>query len=266
METCKAIVQEGIRKGERCQFPPGPESYCGRHLRNKEYDDGVAQGKTWCRFFFRGCNNEAKGSCDDCKKKLSKKIIECKHEGCKYKVLEGDLCNLSKVSVIVSTNKELEQKKNYIKILESKLNKKSELYKKDLSDIDIKLTNTNCNNSNAGIAGVRSTKATADNANLAISLKLTSEKDLIPADIPVNVFLIPSPAPPAFPPASDVFSAVSFTLSPPPNKEALPSLLNNFLVLRADSLILPPIPEKALAIAGSLDNAINPNTLYNTIL
>ena len=92
METCKAIVQEGSRKGERCQFPPGPESYCGRHLRNKIFDDGVAQGKIWCRFFFRGCNNEAKGSCDDCKKKLSKKTIECKHEGCKYKVLEGDFC------------------------------------------------------------------------------------------------------------------------------------------------------------------------------
>lgn len=92
METCKAIVQEGSRKGERCQFPPGLESYCGRHLRNKIFDDGVAQGKTWCRFFFRGCNNEAKGSCDDCKKKLSKKTIECKHEACKFKVIEGDFC------------------------------------------------------------------------------------------------------------------------------------------------------------------------------
>lgn len=91
METCKAVVQEGSRKGERCQFPPGPESYCGRHLRNKIFDDGVAQGKTWCRFFFRGCNNEAKGSCDDCKKKISKKVIACKHEGCKFKA-EGDFC------------------------------------------------------------------------------------------------------------------------------------------------------------------------------
>ena len=92
METCKAIIQEGSRKGEKCKFPPGLNSYCGRHLRNKIFDDGVAEGKTWCRFFFRGCNNEAKGSCDDCKKKLSKKTVECKHEGCKYKVLEGDFC------------------------------------------------------------------------------------------------------------------------------------------------------------------------------
>jgi len=92
MESCKAIVQEGSRKGERCQFPPGPDLYCGRHVRNKIFDDGVAQGKTWCRFFFRGCNNEAKGSCDDCKKKLSKKVVGCKHNGCKFKVLEGDFC------------------------------------------------------------------------------------------------------------------------------------------------------------------------------
>lgn len=94
METCKAIVQEGPRKGERCMFPPGDNLYCGRHLRNKEYDDGVAEGKTWCRFFFRGCNNEvsAVGSCDDCKKKLTKKKLDCKHEGCTFKVIEGDFC------------------------------------------------------------------------------------------------------------------------------------------------------------------------------
>ena len=92
METCKAIIQEGSRKGEKCKFPPGLNSYCGRHLRNKMFDDGVAEGKTWCRFFFRGCNNEAKGSCEDCKKKLSKKTFECKHEGCKYKIVEGNFC------------------------------------------------------------------------------------------------------------------------------------------------------------------------------
>jgi len=94
METCKAIVQEGSRKGERCQFPPGPELYCGRHLRNKIFDDGVAQGKTWCRFFFRGCNNEVcdELTCSDCKTRIAKKTIACKHEGCKFKVLEGDFC------------------------------------------------------------------------------------------------------------------------------------------------------------------------------
>jgi hypothetical protein len=94
MEACKAIVQEGPRKGEQCKFPPGSDLYCGRHMRNKEYDEGVSKGKTWCRFFFRGCNNEVsnKGSCDDCKKKLTKKTEACKHTTCKFKVLEEDFC------------------------------------------------------------------------------------------------------------------------------------------------------------------------------
>ncbi|NDB82209.1 MAG: hypothetical protein EB127_05625 [Alphaproteobacteria bacterium] len=92
METCKAVIQEGPRKGNSCKFPPNDNGYCGRHLRNKEYDDGIEAGKTWCRFFFRGCNNEAKGSCEDCKKTLSKKTLACKHEGCKFKVMEGDFC------------------------------------------------------------------------------------------------------------------------------------------------------------------------------
>jgi len=94
MDTCKAIVQEGTRKGDRCKFPPSSNLYCGRHLRNKEYDDGIAANKIWCRFFFRGCNNEvlAAGSCDDCKKKLTKKTLACKHDGCKFKLIEGDFC------------------------------------------------------------------------------------------------------------------------------------------------------------------------------
>jgi hypothetical protein len=46
MEACKAIVQEGPRKGEQCKFPPGSDLYCGRHMRNKEYDEGVSKGKT----------------------------------------------------------------------------------------------------------------------------------------------------------------------------------------------------------------------------
>jgi hypothetical protein len=92
MDTCKAVIQEGPRKGSACKFPPNDNGYCGRHLRNKEYDDGITEGKTWCRFFFRGCNNEATGSCDTCKKKLSKKTLVCKHEGCKFNVIEGDFC------------------------------------------------------------------------------------------------------------------------------------------------------------------------------
>ena len=94
MAQCKAVIQEGPRKGLNCQFPPGDNEYCGRHLRNKIYDDGIVEGKVWCRFFFRGCNNEVsdEASCEDCKKRLCKKTLSCKHDGCKFKITEGDFC------------------------------------------------------------------------------------------------------------------------------------------------------------------------------
>jgi len=94
METCKAIIQEGPRKGNKCKFPPS-DGYCGRHLRNKIYDEGISSGKKWCRFFFRGCDSEITGnesSCNTCRDKLTKKQLACEHEGCKFKVLEGKFC------------------------------------------------------------------------------------------------------------------------------------------------------------------------------
>ena len=96
METCKAVVQEGPRKGKTCQFPPDTGGYCGRHLRNKEYDEGIASGKRWCRFFFRGCSAELPqgkaSSCLDCRAKITKKELSCKHEGCPFKINSGDYC------------------------------------------------------------------------------------------------------------------------------------------------------------------------------
>jgi len=96
METCKAIVQEGKRRGERCQFPPNENTlYCGRHVRNKEYDEGVEKGIKWCRLFFRGCNSqisESESSCKSCKEKLCKKTLSCSHEGCLFKIKEGKFC------------------------------------------------------------------------------------------------------------------------------------------------------------------------------
>jgi hypothetical protein len=90
METCKAIIQEGPRKGKSCEFPPNSTMYCGRHQRNKMYDDGVAEGKKWCRFFFRGCDTvldpaSDASSCEKCKDALSNKKNACNHEGCKFK-------------------------------------------------------------------------------------------------------------------------------------------------------------------------------------
>ena len=95
MEVCKAIIQEGKRKGERCQFPPKEFGYCQRHHRNKIYDDGIEEGKKWCRFFFRGCNNtlnHGELSCKPCREKLTTKTENCKHSGCKFKIIEGDFC------------------------------------------------------------------------------------------------------------------------------------------------------------------------------
>lgn len=94
------MIQEGPRKGKSCQFPPGESGYCGRHLRNKKYDDGLASGITWCRFFFRGCDSELTAeevaaktvSCSACRERLGKKEHACKHEGCTFKVKEEGFC------------------------------------------------------------------------------------------------------------------------------------------------------------------------------
>lgn len=98
METCKAIIQEGTRKGETCKFPPGDSNvYCGRHQRNFEYDTLIESGKRPCRFFFRGCNTllestETSLSCSSCREKRSKKTIFCNHEGCKFKTEGSTYC------------------------------------------------------------------------------------------------------------------------------------------------------------------------------
>lgn len=94
METCKAIVLEGSRKGLSCQFPQSDNGYCGRHQRNFQHEQLLKEGKIPCRFFFRGCNTiiTSKGSCDDCKKKTSKKTTECGHEGCKFKTKGDKYC------------------------------------------------------------------------------------------------------------------------------------------------------------------------------
>ena len=65
-------------------FPAQEDGYCGRHKRYKLYDDGITEGKKWCRFFFRGCNNEVvegRLSCTECKAPVE----PCQHDGCSYK-------------------------------------------------------------------------------------------------------------------------------------------------------------------------------------
>lgn len=93
--ACKAVVQEGPRKGQLCKFPPQENGYCGRHERNKIYDVGISEGKKWCRFFFRGCNNtiDSKSlTCDACKQKKHEGKSLCQHEGCSNHVKSDKFC------------------------------------------------------------------------------------------------------------------------------------------------------------------------------
>lgn len=112
METCKAIIQEGVRKGEHCKFPPGENSYCGRHKRNYEYDALIKSGNKPCRFFFRGCDNllenptQKSPSCSQCLQKLSKKSKPCEHEGCKFKTDSSKYCKKHERDVYRDEEKE----------------------------------------------------------------------------------------------------------------------------------------------------------------
>ncbi len=83
--SCRAIRMKGTAKGTRCKFPAGENGYCGRHQRNKLYDDGIASGTIWCRFFSRGCSNTvttAGTACTTCKDNLRAEKSRCSHEGC----------------------------------------------------------------------------------------------------------------------------------------------------------------------------------------
>jgi hypothetical protein len=96
MGTCKAIVQEGPRKGEGCKFPGGENLYCDRHQRNYQHDKLVLEGKLPCRLFFRGCDNlldsPTPSTCSSCREKLSTKSSPCSHEGCNYKTKGEKYC------------------------------------------------------------------------------------------------------------------------------------------------------------------------------
>ena len=59
MNICKATIQEGKNKGNKCDKNTTNEhGYCGKHMRNKKYDEGIENSIRGCRFFFRGCDNE----------------------------------------------------------------------------------------------------------------------------------------------------------------------------------------------------------------
>jgi hypothetical protein len=109
-KTCVAIINEGPRKGNVCQFPPKDNEYCDRHQRNKIYDDAIKEGKQYCRFFFRGCDNlteEGYKSCKLCKETRTKKHYKCLREECKFNVeIEGSYCGKHKIDELKAYEKE----------------------------------------------------------------------------------------------------------------------------------------------------------------
>ena len=107
--ACKAKIQAGPRKGEQCQFPPMENAYCGRHERNYIYEKGLTEGKIWCRFFFRGCDEIVKKSnsaCHICKGKKHEGRPMCKHEGCSHHTESGGFCKKHERDVYYNEEKE----------------------------------------------------------------------------------------------------------------------------------------------------------------
>ncbi len=109
-EKCIATINEGPRKGSHCQFPPSDNGYCHRHQRNKVYDDGIKEGKQYCRFFFRGCDNlieDGSKSCKECKESRTNKKYHCLKEGCKFTVeTDNSYCGKHKIEELKEFEKE----------------------------------------------------------------------------------------------------------------------------------------------------------------
>jgi len=88
MALCRAIIQQGPRKGLTCQNPSN--DYCLHHQRNNEYDQWIQEGKHPCGMFFRGCEQEtteeerAQGyiHCITCRQKKRRKVFPCQAPGC----------------------------------------------------------------------------------------------------------------------------------------------------------------------------------------
>ena len=61
--------------------------YCQKHQRFRIHNEGMAAGKHYCRFFFRGCDSEIpndKKTCDACVAKKHEGRRPCSHEGCSF--------------------------------------------------------------------------------------------------------------------------------------------------------------------------------------
>jgi hypothetical protein len=97
-KKCKGIVHQGPRNGQQCQRERSENEYCAQHQRNAVYDQLIADGKTICGGFFRGCNNELSEDdikdrlkfCSACRLKKSGKQFPCQAKDCKAKILKQE--------------------------------------------------------------------------------------------------------------------------------------------------------------------------------
>jgi len=97
--TCKGIVQQGPRLGQRCEMTYLKENgYCWKHQRNYEYDFLIADNKIPCGNFFRGCNTllteEQKlfktSLCSSCQEERRVKKFNCQHESCPNRIAAAE--------------------------------------------------------------------------------------------------------------------------------------------------------------------------------
>jgi hypothetical protein len=92
--TCKALVGQGVRKGQPCLSLPLENGYCVHHQRNYEHENALRANKKICGMFFRGCDEELmeedvkKGYkwCITCRRKKSGKDHPCAYDGCTFMI------------------------------------------------------------------------------------------------------------------------------------------------------------------------------------
>jgi len=94
IDMCRAIVQQGERKGEKCQRAKTQNGFCVYHQRNYEYEEYARLDKKPCGMFFRGCNNELSQEditkqykhCLDCRRQKSGKSFPCQYKDCTFHI------------------------------------------------------------------------------------------------------------------------------------------------------------------------------------
>lgn len=98
ISKCKGIIQQGPRKGLRCQRDITDTGYCVYHQRNYEHEQLITSGKKLCSGFFRGCKNELSAEdinqsrkfCEACRTKKSGKQFPCQFNECPFKIKNED--------------------------------------------------------------------------------------------------------------------------------------------------------------------------------